>query len=283
MAIQNGIIMAYLLSLTATCDAFGFAPSPSLRSSPTAATTDAGPTISDVVHHRHRLPRIHHRDRFVTAVCAEPKDDDEESVAEEDNKEGKEKEKKAAKAAKAAPATDILSSPSFLKKKLDVLTSDVAAVEEKSDAANEVYKANKEEWGPQIDQLKSEYSNIENRFQNMSKGETNTATMEVARKLLEVLDNFDRAFSNIKPSSPEEEAVEASYKESYAAVLTAFKTLGVEEVETVGKEFDYEFHSAVMTRPDEEHEEGVVCEELAKGYVMEDGKLIRAAMVVVAA
>ena len=117
----------------------------------------------------------------------------------------------------------------------------------------------------------------------MSKGETNTATMEVARKLLAVLDNFDRAFSNIKTSSPEEEAAEASYKESYAAVLTAFRALGVEEVETVGKEFDYEFHSAVMTRPDEEYEEGVVCEELAKGYAMEDGKLIRAAMVVVAA
>lgn len=281
MAFKNGIIVAYLLSLTA-CDAFGFAPSPSLRSSSTATTTDAGPTtVSDVYLH-HRLPRLHHRDRFVTAVCAEPKDDDEGSAAEVEKEEDK-KEETVAKAAKAAPATDILSSPSFLKKKLDVLTSDVAAVEEKTDAANEVYKANKEEWGPQIDQLKSEYSNIENRFQNMSKAETNTATMEVARKLLDVLDNFDRAFSNIHPSSPSEEAVEASYKQSYAAVLEALRSLGVEEVETVGKEFDYEFHSAVMTRPDEEYEEGVVCEELAKGWAMEDGKLIRAAMVVVAA
>jgi len=54
-------------------------------------------------------------------------------------------------------------------------------------------------------------------------------------------------------------------------------------VETLGKEFDYEFHQAVMTRPSDDYEEGVVCEELAKGYSMEDGELIRAAMVSVAA
>ena len=65
-------------------------------------------------------------------------------------------------------------------------------------------------------------------------------------------------------------------------VLKTFKDLGIREVETVGKEFDYECHQAVMMRPDEDYEEGIVCEELAKGYAMEDGKLIRAAMVSVA-
>ena len=50
-----------------------------------------------------------------------------------------------------------------------------------------------------------------------------------------------------------------------------------------GIEFDYEFHQAVMQRPDEDYEEGMVCEELAKGWLTEDGELIRAAMVVVAA
>jgi molecular chaperone GrpE len=46
-------------------------------------------------------------------------------------------------------------------------------------------------------------------------------------------------------------------------------------------EFDYEFHQAVMQKPSEEYEEGIVCEELAKGFKLND-QLIRAAMVVVA-
>jgi len=164
-----------------------------------------------------------------------------------------------------------------------VLKTDTAKVDEKSDAANELFKAGKAEWGSKIDLLRSEYSNIEDRFTRMSKGETDTAAMEVARKLLEVLDNFDRAFSAVNPDTDAEKEIESSYKEAYAMVLAAFKEFGIQEVDTVGKEFDYEFHSAVMTRPDEEHEEGIVCEELAKGYALEDGKLIRAAMVVVAA
>ena len=66
-------------------------------------------------------------------------------------------------------------------------------------------------------------------------------------------------------------------------ILDTLAGLGLKKVETVGTEFDYEFHSAVMMRPDEDFEEGMVCEELAKGYAMEDGTLVRAAMVVVAA
>jgi molecular chaperone GrpE len=66
-------------------------------------------------------------------------------------------------------------------------------------------------------------------------------------------------------------------------IIASLGELGVKPVETVGIEFDYEFHQAVMMRPDEDYEEGIVCEELQKGWSMEDGFLIRAAMVVVAA
>ena len=56
----------------------------------------------------------------------------------------------------------------------------------------------------------------------------------------------------------------------------------MEEVETVGTEFDYEVHQAVMQKPSEEYDEGIVCEELQKGFKIGD-TLVRAAMVVVAA
>ena len=109
------------------------------------------------------------------------------------------------------------------------------------------------------------------------------ATVDVARKLLDTLDNFDRAFGVVTPETEEEKDVEANYKETYSMILNVFDALGVEECETVGTEFDYEVHQAIMTKPSEDYDEGIVCEELAKGFKMKDGKLIRAAMVVVAA
>ena len=104
----------------------------------------------------------------------------------------------------------------------------------------------------------------------------------VVREILELLDNFDRAFGAVKPEADAEMAIEAEYKELYDAIVATFENLGVEQAETLGTEFDYEVHQAVMQRPSDEYEEGMVCEEFQKGFKMGD-TLIRAAMVAVAA
>jgi molecular chaperone GrpE len=116
---------------------------------------------------------------------------------------------------------------------------------------------------------------------SQSKNGDGMATVQVARHMLDALDNFDRAFGSVEAESDFEKEVEAKYKAAYDLILETFKKLGVEQVETVGVEFDYEFHQAVMQKPSEEYEEGIVCEELAKGFKLND-QLIRAAMVVVA-
>ncbi len=118
--------------------------------------------------------------------------------------------------------------------------------------------------------------------QKMKEG-SGTANIQIARKFISVLENYDRAFGVVSPETDADKEVEAAYRETYEVILKEFEGIGVRPVETVGIEFNYEFHQAVMMRPDEDYEEGIVCEELAKGYVMEDGTLIRAAMVVVAA
>ena len=102
------------------------------------------------------------------------------------------------------------------------------------------------------------------------------------REILELLDNFDRAFGAVKPETDAEMAIEAEYKELYDSIVATFENLGVEQVKTLGTEFDYEVHQAVMQRPSDEYEEGMVCEEFQKGFKMGD-TLIRAAMVAVAA
>ena len=56
----------------------------------------------------------------------------------------------------------------------------------------------------------------------------------------------------------------------------------MQQVETLGTEFDYEVHQAVMQQPSDEYDEGIVCQEFQKGFKIGD-TLIRAAMVAVAA
>ena len=60
-----------------------------------------------------------------------------------------------------------------------------------------------------------------------------------------------------------------------------FEKLGVEEIETVGKEFDANYHNAVMHIDDENYGENEIVEEFMKGYKIKD-KVIRYSMVKVA-
>ena len=128
----------------------------------------------------------------------------------------------------------------------------------------------------------TQYQNIQTRFNEQNKKGDRMATVQVAREVLKVLDNFDRAFGVINAQTDTQVAIEQEYRQTYANILQILADLGVEEVETVGIEFDYEVHQAVMQKPSDEYDEGIVCEEFQKGFKLGD-TLIRAAMVSVAA
>ena len=98
--------------------------------------------------------------------------------------------------------------------------------------------------------------------QMFSMGEKN-----VIEKILPVVDNFERGLTSI----PEEEK----------GSPVASEDLGVKEIEAVGKEFDPNFHNAVMQVESEEYESGVVAQEFIKGYMYRD-QVIRHSMVGVA-
>uniref|UniRef100_A0A7S4AM71 GrpE protein homolog n=1 Tax=Pseudo-nitzschia australis TaxID=44445 RepID=A0A7S4AM71_9STRA len=183
--------------------------------------------------------------------------------------------------APAADVNDILSSPAFLKRKLEVLESDIATTEEELVAATERKEIAKEEWGPQIEALQREYTNIQQRMTEQNQVGDSDAKVRVVKGILDLLDNFDRASGVIVAETEVEQTIEAGYKQAYQDILDQFAEMGVTEVETLGTEFDYELHQAVMQMPGTEYEEGVVCKEFQKGFIM-DESLIRPAMVAVA-
>lgn len=59
---------------------------------------------------------------------------------------------------KTDAATDILNSPAFLKRKLDVLKSEIAKIDEEIAAAKQRLEEGKAEWAGQLDELQKEVS-----------------------------------------------------------------------------------------------------------------------------
>ncbi|MBD0334518.1 MAG: nucleotide exchange factor GrpE [Cyanobacteria bacterium Co-bin13] len=101
-------------------------------------------------------------------------------------------------------------------------------------------------------------------------------------ELLPVVDNFERARSQIKPQTEAEMTIHKSYQSVYKQLVDCLKRLGVSAMRAEGQEFDPNLHEAVMREPTDKQPEGTVLEEFVRGYVLGD-RVLRHAMVKVAA
>ena len=100
---------------------------------------------------------------------------------------------------------------------------------------------------------------------------------EIIENMLPVVDNFERGLAQ----ASEGDAFADGMKMIYKQLMTTLEGLGVEVIEAVGKEFNPDFHNAVMHVEDEEAGENMVVEELQKGYTYK-GFVVRHSMVKVA-
>jgi len=90
------------------------------------------------------------------------------------------------------------------------------------------------------------------------------------------LDNLERALA-IEPT-PETESYRKGVEMIYQQLIHALTKEGVSEIEALGKEFDPNFHQALMMEAVEGAEPNHVVEVLQKGYLLKD-RILRAAMV----
>lgn len=107
------------------------------------------------------------------------------------------------------------------------------------------------------------------------------ANQDLILELIPIADNFERAIqlddTNLEDSLSK---FLTGFKLIYSHFSEALKKYGVEEIETIGKEFDPNVHEALMTAHDESKPNDVVVDCLSKGYTLK-GKVIRAAKVIV--
>lgn len=128
--------------------------------------------------------------------------------------------------------------------------------------------------------LAADFENYRKRQEHEREDLLKFGTENALKKMIEVLDNFERgrkALEKVEDCVKVKESFDLVHKQT----VETLKKLGLEEIETEGKEFDPNFHDAVMQTPTSEHPEHTVINELQKGYKMGD-KVLRPALVNVA-
>ncbi len=128
--------------------------------------------------------------------------------------------------------------------------------------------------------LAAEYKNYQARSQREKDELYTKSVADTVEKLLPVLDSVERAMAMTKENDNAKDLSEGIALIAKMA-REVFEKLGVEEIETVGKEFDANYHNAVMHIDDENYGENEIVEEFMKGYKIKD-KVIRYSMVKVA-
>jgi len=94
--------------------------------------------------------------------------------------------------------------------------------------------------------------------------------------LLPVLDDFERAFSSLPPKMGKLSWLDG-VKLVERKLWAVLQAQGVSPIKAMGESFDPQFHEAVRQ---DKGKEGIVIEEVQKGYMLED-RVIRPTMVVV--
>ncbi len=130
------------------------------------------------------------------------------------------------------------------------------------------------------DQVKRQMAEFDNFRKRTDKEKTSMYEMgakSVIEKILPVLDNFERGLQTV-PEEEKESPFASGMSMIYKQLVSELEQIGVKPIETDGREFDPNFHNAVMQVENEELESGMIAQELQKGYLYRDS-VVRHSMV----
>ena len=117
--------------------------------------------------------------------------------------------------------------------------------------------------------LMAEFENARKRNAKEQSHMYDVGAKEVLGKLLPVVDNFERGLDALSDEEKEGAFAQGIIK-IYQQLITVFDEIGVKAMDAAGKEFNPDFHNAVMHVEDENMGENLVAEEFQKGYMYKD-------------
>lgn len=182
--------------------------------------------------------------------------------------------------------------------KLDEVKNNIAddldkAVEEKveayeNDAAQSENVAEEvNPWQEKYETLNNQYIRLAADFDNFRKRQEQErenllkyGAENTVKKLIEVIDNFERGAKAIEKIE-DCEKVKECFNLAYKNLTDVLGKIGLEVIPAEGEEFDPNLHEAVMQTPTDEKPEHTIIAELQKGYKLGD-KVLRPTLVNVA-
>ncbi|MEC0255448.1 nucleotide exchange factor GrpE [Paenibacillus lautus] len=125
--------------------------------------------------------------------------------------------------------------------------------------------------------VQADFDNFRRRTQKEKEDLGKYASSKLITELLPVIDNFERALQ-ASEENPEFESFSKGVSMIFRQLESVLATEGLTAMKSVGEPFNPEYHQAIMQVESDEYEEGIVVEEVQKGYMLKD-KVLRPAMV----
>jgi molecular chaperone GrpE len=136
------------------------------------------------------------------------------------------------------------------------------------------------DWKDKYLRLYAEFDNFRKRSMKERSDLLATASGDVIKELLPVIDDFDRAIK-ANESAADLEAVKEGFVLIHQKLYRKLETKGLKPIEANGKVFDTDFHEAITQIPAPTPDlAGKVVDELEKGYLLNE-KVIRFSKVVI--
>ncbi len=126
------------------------------------------------------------------------------------------------------------------------------------------------------------YSDFENFRKRNAKEKIDIiqrASGDLAKDILPVIDDFERAIK-VNEESEDASAAKEGFKLIYDKFVKTLATKGIKEMEAVGEAFDVDKHEAITQIPAGDDMKGKVVDVVEKGYYMNDSVLRYAKVVV---
>lgn len=137
-----------------------------------------------------------------------------------------------------------------------------------------------EELTDRVKRQMAEFENFRKRTEKEKSSMYEMGARDIIERILPVIDNFERGLAVI-PEDKKEDPIAEGMEKIYKQIQKVFEEAGVKPIEAAGKEFDPNFHNAVMHVEDENLGENIIAAELQKGYMYRDS-VVRHSMVQVA-
>lgn len=156
-------------------------------------------------------------------------------------------------------------------------TSDQKPDNEKPD---KIRHSNDDQARDQLLRLKADFENAKKRLERDKIETIRFANERLLLEILHVVDNFDRAMVSLSEGH-DPEKVKQGLKLAQDELHKVLETHGVQIIPSVGREFDPAVHEAVAVVESGEAKEGLVLDEVQKGYLL-NGRLLRPSKVRIA-